>query len=127
TFVISETGNVGTMLTLTNGQPQFSTTGAVALPAGGAGMFDVRCMSATSGSFGYTVTITADANVYTGSPRMVGVTCTVVDTNVTVMPTKLDFGEVRVGATAPTIDVLITNMGAADSVLHRVALSDTHG
>ncbi len=127
-FSISETGNAGTMLTFSNTMPEIMPPASLALAAGGTGTFSISCESANAGSFVDTVTIDADQSVYMGSPQTIGVMCTVADTDVQIAPATLDFHEVRIHTSpAPTIDVTITNAGAAPAVLHRVALSDDHG
>ncbi|MGN6103571.1 MAG: choice-of-anchor D domain-containing protein, partial [Kofleriaceae bacterium] len=102
------------------GSPFAVAPGSLALAAnGGAGELEVTCRSPVAGSFTGSVALASDG--YAGDTA-IAVRCTVADTRLEVSPGELDFGEVRIGSDAPSIEVVLRNPGPLPLALASVAL-----
>jgi hypothetical protein len=86
------------------------SAGIVTITGGGNGRFDVICQSATPlPSTPLTVTLTQSPSTYDRNTSTVGFNCAVANTTAQVMPTPIEFGELRVGDSERTITVTVTN------------------
>lgn len=96
--------------------PPFSTSAAqITVAANDTAQVEVRCQSDTPGG-PHQDTISISSNAYRTNGSAAGTVavtarCTIADTVVQVMPSALDFGEVRKGTGPRTLEVTITNPG----------------
>jgi len=111
TVAMTNTGNELITVTPTNpGAPFGVPTTPIDLGPSGMGSFDVSCLSSTPGGpFDVVVTLGQSANTYSRNTSTIDFHCTIANTTVQVMPTPLDFGELRVGAPSGAIVVTIEN------------------
>ncbi len=102
-----------------------STTSAIDVPGNaGTAMFDITCSSPTAlAATMNTIDLELSANTYDRNTDSISVRCAVADTTVQVT-NPLDFGELRVGDPAGTLDVEITNPadGGAAVTITRIEL-----
>ncbi|HEV7559238.1 MAG TPA: choice-of-anchor D domain-containing protein, partial [Kofleriaceae bacterium] len=125
TVTIADTGNIDLPVALGTPAAPFAVsaptvTATPSMPA----TFNVTCQSATAlGPTDGSVPLTSMA--YQANTPAITVHCQVVDTEVQVMPTSFDFGEVRVHTATQTMTVVITNAGTSPANVTAVQLSAT--
>lgn len=116
TFTITNGGNAPLTANLTPPVPPFgvSQTSFPSIPAGDSRTFEATCQSSVA--LGPTTgTATVSSNAYTlgngapGGTQVLSFDCEVLPTELQVTPNPVSFGEVRRGATPPTMTVTLTN------------------
>jgi MYXO-CTERM domain-containing protein len=107
------------------GTPFSVSTSPIPVPGNaGTGMFDITCSSPTAlVATMKTIDLTLSANTYDNNTDTIMVRCAIADTTVQVT-NPLDFGELRVGEPAGTLEVEITNPadGGAAVMITRIEL-----
>ena len=125
TITLANTGNFPYSATHAGASSPYTVTPAmVSVSTTQPEMLTVVCQSptATPTNNEQHLNITS-ADAFSGSPIDVTLRCKVEDTVVSVMPTPLDFGEVRVGTGTRTIPVTVTNPASAPIAAHITKLA----
>ncbi|MEO8699399.1 MAG: choice-of-anchor D domain-containing protein [Kofleriaceae bacterium] len=130
TVQMTNTGNEDITVMPSPATPPYGITGGsagvISISGGGNGGFDVTCQSATPlPATPLTVTLGQSANTYSRNTSTLGFNCAVANTTAQIMPTPIDFGQLRVGDPESTITVTVTNPadGGGSILVKRMAFA----
>ena len=132
-FSVAMTNTGNQTITITPSPPTAPYTfpvAPIAVPANASRAFDVSCQSnAAGGPFPVTVMLAQSANTYQRNTSAIGFSCTIANTTTQVVPTPIDFGELRVGDAEKSLTVTVSNPpgGSASIAVTRIALRNAPG